>query len=209
MLCVCATLLLAATSGHAADFPANSHQRWDAKGPYTLGSESSSPASCPMKLRPSGQCVSSGADEGEECPFQITLPPLTIQLPKQFRLLEKTIKEVQSLKEAVNKLRSGCHECRGTRGSGAFGQQQAEVQRDAGEEVRQDLTGQEVLGGSSVEERGDGMVPGTSVDGTGLGHGSGFGKQSPSPSTMQEMQVRNLRRIEEIKAVINKTRLYT
>lgn len=201
MLCVCASLLLTATlvprTSRAADFPPNSHQRWDARGAFSLGSDSGTPASCPIKLRPSGQCGSSGADDGEDCPYQLTLPPLTIQLPKQFRLLEKTMKELQSLKEVVNKLKSGCQECRGARGNGAFGHQQADqgqtqvpVQRDAGEEVRGDLTGQDVQGGSSQEERGDGMVPGATVDVAGLGHGSIFGKITPSPSSMQEMQVR-------------------
>lgn len=146
-----------------------------------------------MKLRPSGQCGSSGAgaEEGDDCPYQLTLPPLTIQLPKQFRLLEKTMKELQSLKEVVNKLRTGCQECRGARGSGAFGHQQSDQgQKEAGEEIKLDLTGQEVLGGLSQEERGDGMVPGATVDSTGLGQGSVFGKITPSPSSMQEMQVR-------------------
>uniref|UniRef100_A0A3B3V0K5 Fibrinogen-like 2a n=1 Tax=Poecilia latipinna TaxID=48699 RepID=A0A3B3V0K5_9TELE len=79
---------------------------------YSLGSESGHPTSCPVKLRPSGHCGSSGAggEDSEECPYQLTLPPLTIQLPKQFRLLEKTMKELQSLKEVVNKLKSGCQD---------------------------------------------------------------------------------------------------
>lgn len=203
MLCACASLLLTATfvphTSRAAEFPVNSHQRWDARGPFSLGSESGTPTSCPMKLRPMGQCGSSGAgaEDGEDCPYQLTLPPLTIQLPKQFRLLEKTMKELQSLKEVVNKLKSGCQECRGARGNGAFGHQQADqgqgqvpIQRDAGGEVRLDLTGQEVQGGSSQEERGDGIVPGATVDVAGLGQGSIFGKITPSPSTVQEMQVR-------------------
>lgn len=132
VLCVCASLLLTATlvprTSRAADFPVNSHQRWDARGPYSLGSESGTPTSCPIKLRPSGQCGSSGAgaEEGDDCPYQLTLPPLTIQLPKQFRLLEKTMKELQSLKEVVNKLKSGCQECRGARGNGPLGHQQAD-----------------------------------------------------------------------------------
>lgn len=67
----------------------------------------SGPESCSqVKLKPAGQC----GDE-DQCPYQITLPPLTIQLPKQFRLLEKTTKELQSLKETVNQLRSACLEC--------------------------------------------------------------------------------------------------
>lgn len=101
------------------------------------------------------------------------------------------MKELQSLKEVVNKLRSGCQECRGARGNGAFGRQQADQgQRDAGEEVRLDLTGQDVRGGSSQEVRGDGTVTGATVDSTGPGQGSIFGKINQSPSTMQEMQVR-------------------
>lgn len=191
MLCISASLLLTATlvprTSRAADFTGNSHQRWDARGAHTLGSESNTPTSCPVKLRPSGQC---GAEEEGDCPYQITLPPLTIQLPKQFKLLEKTMKELQSLKEVVNKLKSGCQECRGARGSGAFGHQQADQgQRDGGEEMRLELTGQD-LQGSSQEERGDGMIPGATVDGTGLGQASLFGRITPSPNNMQEMQVR-------------------
>lgn len=193
VLSVCASLLLTATSllrsSQAAEFPVNSHQRWDSRGSHHLGIDSGTPTSCPMKLRPSGQCGSSGTEEGEDCPYQLTLPPLTIQLPKQFRLLEKVMKELQSLKEVVNKLKSGCQECRGARGNGAFGHQQADqdqIQRDSGEE----LTGQDVQGGSSQEVRGDGMIPGATVDGTGLGQGSVFGKTPSSPGTMQDMQVR-------------------
>ncbi|KAM9705119.1 fibrinogen-like 2a [Menidia menidia] len=199
VLCICAGLLLTATLvprlGRAADFSLNSHQRWDTRGPNNLGSESGTSASCAVKLRPSGHCGSSGAraEEGEDCPYQLTLPPLTIQLPKQFRLLEKTMKELQSLKEVVNKLKSGCQECRGARGNGAVGYQQADqgqtqipIQRESGEEV----TAQEVQGGSSHEERGDGIVPGASLDGTRLGHGYIPGKNTESPSTMREMQVK-------------------
>lgn len=190
VICVCASLLLTATlvphTSRATDFPINSHQRWDTRGPYTLESESGIATSCPVKLRPSGQCGSSGArtEEGEDCPYQLTLPPLTIQLPKQFRLLEKMMKELQSLKEVVNKLKSGCQGCRGAH------QQADQGQRDAGEEVRVDLTAQEVQGGSSQEERGDGTIPGATVDSTRLEQGSIFGKGMPSPSTMQEMQVK-------------------
>ncbi|NXD12679.1 FGL2 protein, partial [Nothocercus nigrocapillus] len=62
---------------------------------------------CPIKLKTNGKC-----DEEEDCPYQINLPPMTIQLPKQFRLIEKTLKEVQTLKEAVNKLRKCCQDCK-------------------------------------------------------------------------------------------------
>ncbi|XP_035405449.1 fibroleukin [Cygnus atratus] len=62
---------------------------------------------CPIKLKTNGDC-----DEGEDCPYQINLPPMTIQLPKQFRLIEKTLREVQTLKEAVNKLKKCCQDCK-------------------------------------------------------------------------------------------------
>lgn len=91
--------------------------------------KSSEPESCSqVKLRPAGQC----GDE-EECPYQITLPPMTIQLPKQFRLLEKTMKELQSLKETVRQLRSACLEC---------GQQADEsIKRDTSETPTKDDQG--------------------------------------------------------------------
>uniref|UniRef100_A0A8C8RYA6 Fibrinogen like 2 n=1 Tax=Pelusios castaneus TaxID=367368 RepID=A0A8C8RYA6_9SAUR len=62
---------------------------------------------CPIKLKTVGNC-----EEGEECPYQINLPPMTIQLPKQFRLIEKTLKEVQNLKAVVNKLKNSCQDCK-------------------------------------------------------------------------------------------------
>ncbi|XP_075064830.1 fibroleukin [Mixophyes fleayi] len=62
---------------------------------------------CPIKMKNGGKC-----DEDGNCPYQITLPPMTIQLPKQFQLLEKTIKEVQSLKEMVNNLKKSCQDCK-------------------------------------------------------------------------------------------------
>ncbi|XP_066490534.1 fibroleukin [Tiliqua scincoides] len=71
------------------------------------GKEQKGVDACPIKLKTSGKC-----DEGEECPYQINLPPMTIQLPKQFRLIEKTLKEVQNLKEVVNKLKKSCQDCR-------------------------------------------------------------------------------------------------
>ncbi|XP_062990269.1 fibroleukin [Elgaria multicarinata webbii] len=61
---------------------------------------------CPIKLKTSENC------DGEECPYQINLPPMTLQLPKQFLLLEKTLKEVQDLKEVVNKMKTCCQDCK-------------------------------------------------------------------------------------------------
>ncbi len=76
-------------------------------GPSGVQDSVSGGSSCSqVRLKPAGQC-----EDEEECPYQITVPPLTIQLPKQFRLLEKTMKELQSLKETVNRLKSSCLEC--------------------------------------------------------------------------------------------------
>ncbi|XP_028306586.1 fibrinogen-like 2a [Gouania willdenowi] len=193
-----ATLLLTATflpqTRQVADVPGYSHQRWDSRGPNNLGSDSGVPSSCPIKLRPSGQCGSSGSggeEGGEDCLYQVTLPPLTIQLPKQFRLLEKTMKELQNLREVVNKLKSGCQECRGARGSGPLGHQQADqgqAQVKAQEERRLDVRGQEVYG-TSQESREDGRIPGSTLEVTEHEQSSIFGKIT-SPSTMQEMQVK-------------------
>ena len=96
LACVCALLAAAPLGLEAA-----------VSGASDVPEKVSGPESCSqVKLKPAGQC----GDE-EECPYQITLPPLTIQLPKQFRLLEKTMKELQSLKETVRQLRSACLEC--------------------------------------------------------------------------------------------------
>ncbi|KAM9312849.1 fibroleukin [Gastrophryne carolinensis] len=63
---------------------------------------------CPIRMKTAGNC-----DNGEgTCPYQVTVPPMTIQLPKQFQLLEKTLKEVQSLKEIVNTLKKSCQDCK-------------------------------------------------------------------------------------------------
>lgn len=194
VLCIFATVFVTATvvpgSSRAADFPVNSHQRWDVRGSYPIGSESGT-TSCPIKLRPSSQCGGSGAgtEDQEDCPYHLTLPPLTIQLPKQFRLLEKTLKELQSLKEQVNKLKNGCQECRGARGHQQADQAQAQVHRDAEEVHRVDLSGQDLLGGSSQEERGDGTVPGAQ-DTAGAGQVPIYGKLTPTPSSLLEMQVK-------------------
>ncbi|XP_065148024.1 uncharacterized protein fgl2b [Paramisgurnus dabryanus] len=57
-----------------------------------------------LKLEPLGNCE----DEENFCPYQITLPPLSIQLPR----LEKMARELQNLKELVNQLRIDCQECK-------------------------------------------------------------------------------------------------
>ncbi|KAM7121028.1 fibroleukin [Molossus nigricans] len=60
---------------------------------------------CPLRLE-SRKC------EGDECPYQVNLPPLTIQLPKQFGRIEEVFKEVQNLKEIVNSLKKCCQDCK-------------------------------------------------------------------------------------------------
>ncbi|KAM4747495.1 fibroleukin [Rhinophrynus dorsalis] len=78
-----------------------------------IGAEEESPVAeklsngCPIKMKNGGKC-----DDDGNCPYQISLPPMTIQLPKQFQLLEKTLKEVQSLKEIVNSLKKSCQDCK-------------------------------------------------------------------------------------------------
>lgn len=62
---------------------------------------------CPVRLESRGKC-----EEGSECPYQVSLPPLTIQLPKQFGRIEEVFKEVQNLKEMVNSLKKSCQDCK-------------------------------------------------------------------------------------------------
>lgn len=91
-------------------------------GPSGVLDRVSGGSSCSqVRLKPAGQC-----EDDEECPYQITMPPMTIQLPKQFRLLEKTMKELQSLKETVNRLKSSCLEC-------SLQQADLNLQKDSGD----------------------------------------------------------------------------
>ena len=150
LFCICASVLLATDPLRSLELTEGKQpqQRWDSEGAGT----GTGAGSCSVKLKPAGQC-----GEEDDCPYQVTLPPLTIQLPKQFRLLEKTMKELQSLKETVHKLKSACLE----------GRQQADqsLQRDSGEAGGPGL-GQST--GASKEERGDGGIfpgPGASVPG--------------------------------------------
>ena len=139
--CVCASVLLATSPLRSLELTEEKQplQRWDSEGAGTGAGTGAGAGSCSLKLKPAGQC-----GEDDDCPYQVTLPPLTIQLPKQFRLLEKTVKELQSLKETVHKLKTACLE----------GRQQADqsLQRDSGEAGG---PGQ----GASKEERGD-VFPG-------------------------------------------------
>ncbi|KAF7707553.1 probable serine/threonine-protein kinase DDB_G0282963 isoform X1 [Silurus meridionalis] len=65
-----------------------------------------------VRLKPLGQCK----DGESTCPYRITLPSLTIQLPKPFRDLEKMVKELQSLTQMVNQLREDCRGCKERQG---------------------------------------------------------------------------------------------
>lgn len=62
---------------------------------------------CPVRLESRGKC-----EEGGECPYHVNLPPLAIQLPKQFGRIEEVFKEVQNLKEIVNSLKKCCQDCK-------------------------------------------------------------------------------------------------
>lgn len=62
---------------------------------------------CRVRLESRGRCEEEG-----ECPYQVNLPPLTIQLPKQFSRIEEVFKEVQNLKEIVNSLKKTCQDCK-------------------------------------------------------------------------------------------------
>lgn len=94
--------------------------------------KTSPPGSCSqVKLKPAGQC-----DDEEECPYQITVPPLTIQLPKQFQLLKKAMTELQSMKETVKQLKSACLSC--------------SLQRDSSETQHRGDGGTLVLGNEST-----------------------------------------------------------
>ncbi|XP_007889090.1 fibrinogen-like 2a [Callorhinchus milii] len=55
---------------------------------------------CSIKLKPA-EC-----SEDKNCGYQVNLPPLTIQLPKQSKLLEKTVKNLNSLTATVNKMKN-------------------------------------------------------------------------------------------------------
>ncbi|XP_052577077.1 fibroleukin [Peromyscus californicus insignis] len=68
--------------------------------------DASAQAACPARLEGSGKC------EGSQCPFQLTLPTLTLQLPRQFSSIEEVLKEVRTLKEAVDSLRKSCQDCK-------------------------------------------------------------------------------------------------
>lgn len=61
---------------------------------------------CAVRLESSGKC------EGDKCPYQVSLPPLTLQLPKQFSRMQEVFKELQDLKEIVRSLKKSCQDCK-------------------------------------------------------------------------------------------------
>ncbi|XP_078091731.1 fibrinogen-like 2a [Mustelus asterias] len=68
---------------------------------YKNSTERHANGACAIKLKPT-ECD----DEGEVCGYQVNIPPLTIQLPKQTKLLKKTVKQVKSLTATVKKMKT-------------------------------------------------------------------------------------------------------
>ncbi|XP_077423342.1 uncharacterized protein LOC144053123 [Vanacampus margaritifer] len=62
---------------------------------------------CTATLRAGGPCGPGRAG----CPYVLSLPPLTVHLPQQFRELEKLMKDLQTLKDDVDQLRKMCGDC--------------------------------------------------------------------------------------------------
>uniref|UniRef100_A0AAY4E0N5 Fibrinogen C-terminal domain-containing protein n=1 Tax=Denticeps clupeoides TaxID=299321 RepID=A0AAY4E0N5_9TELE len=56
-----------------------------------------------VKLMPAGPC-----EDEDLCPYHITLPTLSIQLPKDFRDLDSMARELETLRKTVDQLRSCC-----------------------------------------------------------------------------------------------------
>ncbi|KAJ8262060.1 hypothetical protein GJAV_G00161690 [Gymnothorax javanicus] len=157
LMCVCWTLLLSVPKASTEPDEGEAVEEKDAA------------SSCPLRFKPSRQCR-----DREECPYQLTLPPLTIQLPKQFKMLEQSMKELQSLKETVNKLKNACQEC----------QQRADwdFQKDSREVVPLDQP-----------------APGDkSEDGNPSDH-----EKNQQSLTMQEMQVKMIRMSNSLKNARN------
>ncbi|XP_041692406.1 fibroleukin-like, partial [Coregonus clupeaformis] len=100
VLCMCGTLLaISMTPGNYAN---------PSEGTFQWGTES---GSCLVTLKPAGKCGGEGIEE-DACPYRFILPPLDIMLPWQLRELERTVKEVQRLKETVEQLKRACMECK-------------------------------------------------------------------------------------------------
>ncbi|XP_043084778.1 uncharacterized protein LOC122331279 [Puntigrus tetrazona] len=77
-------------------------------------------------LKPLGHC----GDEENLCAYQLALPPLSIQLPRPFRELEKMAKELQDLKEVVNQLRRDCQDCKDRQSIQRSGQKEYDEEKE-------------------------------------------------------------------------------
>uniref|UniRef100_A0A8C5K9H0 Fibroleukin n=1 Tax=Jaculus jaculus TaxID=51337 RepID=A0A8C5K9H0_JACJA len=64
-------------------------------------------AGCPVRLESRGRCA-----EGGDCPVQLRLPPLTMELPQELGRIQEVLKEVQTLKDIVSSLSKSCQDCR-------------------------------------------------------------------------------------------------
>ncbi|XP_076877727.1 uncharacterized protein fgl2b isoform X2 [Brachyhypopomus gauderio] len=71
--------------------------------------EASKDAASWVRLKPQGHC----RDGDTMCPYSVTLPPLTIQLPRHLKELDTMARELQALTLMVNQLKEECRECRG------------------------------------------------------------------------------------------------
>nr|XP_023666271.1 fibroleukin [Paramormyrops kingsleyae] len=86
---------------------------------------------CQVRLLSEASCK-----DGGECPYQLALPPLTLQLPKELHLLETTAKELQILRTTVDQLRNSCQAC-GPRADRSMQGDRAEVPGPDSEHGRQ------------------------------------------------------------------------
>lgn len=93
-LCVCGTLLALSSWIRAED------------GPH-LGDRGLGP--CAASLIPGGACRPGQRDS--TCPYLLSLPPLTVHLPRHLRELENIMQDLQKLKDSVEELRKMCADC--------------------------------------------------------------------------------------------------
>lgn len=93
-LCVCGTLLALSSWIRAEDGPHLGDRRF---GP------------CAASLKPGGACRPGQHDS--TCPYLLSLPPLTVHLPRHLRELENIMQDLQKLKDSVEELRKMCADC--------------------------------------------------------------------------------------------------
>ncbi|XP_068170352.1 uncharacterized protein [Antennarius striatus] len=97
-LCVCGTLL----AFSSLLWTTVDSDEGDLQKDYVFGP-------CSVTLRPEGLCQQD--QDGDTCSYLISLPPLTVHLPKQLRELERIVKDLQNLKDNVDQLRKMCADC--------------------------------------------------------------------------------------------------